>query len=117
MRVLDRRWQIVTGEIVKDLCQQDLRLGDDVDVGGRGAQEEGRGLAKEGEKGGDEALEDEVDLGVELVGADLGAPVAEDGVCGLEDAEVDVVFCGGEGADELLGGGQMGRWDGWDARR
>ena len=71
MGILDRGWQIVTGEIVKDLCQQDLRLGDDVDVGGRSSQEEGRGLAKEGEKGGDEAIEDEVDLGVELVGSDL----------------------------------------------
>ena len=71
MGILDRGWQIVTGEIVKDLCQQDLHLGDNVDVGGRSSQEEGRGLAKEGEKGGDEAIEDEVDLGVELVGSDL----------------------------------------------
>ena len=110
MRVLDRRWQIVTGEIVKDLCQQDLHLGDDIDVGWRGAQEEGRGLTKEAEKGGDETIKDEVDLGVELVGSDLRAPIAEDGVGGLEDAEVDVVFRGGEGEDELLGGSQMGRW-------
>ena len=43
VRILDRRWPIVTGETVKDLCQQDLGLYDD--------QEEGRGLAKETEKG------------------------------------------------------------------
>ena len=97
----------MAGEIVKDLCQ---RLGDDVDVGWRGAQEEARGLTKEAEKRGNEAIEDEVDLGVELVGSDLRAPVAEDGVGGLDDAEVDAVFRGGEGEDELLGGSQMGRW-------
>ena len=35
--------------------------------------------------------------------------MAEDGVGGFEDAEVDVVFCGGEGEDELLGRGSDGR--------
>lgn len=31
--------------------------------------------------------------------------MTEDGVCGFEYAEVDVVFCGREGEDEFLGGG------------
>lgn len=108
----------MTREVVKDVCQQDLRLRDDIDIGGWSAQEEGRGLTKEAEKGGDKAIEDEVDLGVERVGSDLGAPVTEDGVCCFEDAEVDVVFCGGEGEDELLGRVSAGcDGDGWDARR
>lgn len=34
--------------------------------------------------------------------------MTEDGVGCLEYAEVDVVFCGGEGEDELLGEGQVG---------
>lgn len=102
VRVFNRGWQILTREIVKDLCQQDLRLCDDVDVWWRSAQEECRGLTKEAEKRGDEAIEDEVDLSVEFVGPDLRTPVAEDGVCRFEDAEVNVVFCGREGEDELL---------------
>lgn len=108
----------MTREIVKDVCQQDLGLRDNVDVGGWCAQEEGGGLTKEAEKRGDEVIEDEVDLGVKCIGTDLGAPVTEDGVCCLEDAEVDVVFCGGEGEDELLGRESAGcDGDGWDARR
>ena len=39
MRVLDRRWQIVTRKIIKYVCQKDLHLSDDIDVGwNRGAQ-------------------------------------------------------------------------------
>lgn len=94
----------MTRKIVKDVSQQDLRLRYDIEVGRRCAQEERGRLAKEVEKGGDEAIEDEVDLSVEFVRSDLGAPVTEDGVCCFEDAEVDVVFGGGEGEYELLGG-------------
>ena len=83
----------MTGEIVKDLCQQDLRLGDDVDAGWQSAQEEARGLTKEAEERGNEAIEDEVDLGVELVGSDLRTSVA--------------VFRGGGGEDELTGWSEM----------
>lgn len=98
----------MTREIVKDVSQQDLHLCYDIEVGWGCAQEERGRLAKEFEKGGDEATEDEVDLGVEFVRSDLGAPVAEDGVCCFEDAEVDVVFRGGKGEDELLGRGSDG---------
>lgn len=90
-------------KVVKDVCQEDLDLRDDIDVGGWGAQEESGGLTKEAEKGCDEAFEDEVDLGVEFVGADLRAPVTKDGVGSFEDAEVNVVLCLGKGEDELLG--------------
>lgn len=34
--------------------------------------------------------------------------MAEDGVCCFENAEIDVVFGGGEGEDELLGKGSDG---------
>lgn len=58
----------MTSKVVKDVCQQDLGLDDDIDVGlDRGVQEERCRLTEEVEKWGDEAIEDEVDLRVELV--------------------------------------------------
>lgn len=103
MRILDGGWQIVTGKVVKYFCQQNLDLCDDIDVGrSRSSQEERGRLTEEIEERCDEAVEDEVDLGVERVGSNLGTPVTKDGMGGFEYAKVDIVLCGGEGKDELL---------------
>ena len=48
----------------------------------------------------------------------MGAPVTENRVGGFEYAKVDVVFCGGEGDDELLKSVSDGDdGNGKDARR
>lgn len=48
------------------------------------------------------AREDKVDFGVKCVGAEGGAPSAEDGVCCLEHAKVDAIVRFGQAGDELL---------------
>lgn len=71
VRVLDGRRQILAGEVIKDLGQEDLGLCDDFDVGWWGSQKECCRLPKEVEEWVHETTEDEVDLCVEFVGSDL----------------------------------------------
>jgi len=63
---------------------------------------EARTHLEELEVGLAEAVEDELDLEEEVVGAELGPPAAEDRVGGLEDGVVDDKVVGRELGRELL---------------
>jgi hypothetical protein len=62
---------------------------------GRAALKNWNAYLKQDEIWGPELSEDMVDLGVQLVGAVEGPPSLEDGMCDLQDSNVDGdVVCG-----------------------
>jgi len=99
--VFNSWWEILACKVVVEFEEEAHRLGQECIVGYGGwtlfCEEKRRSLTKQLKKWIDELCKDEVDLGKQGVGSDVGTPVAEDGVCGLEHADVDVVVCRGEG--------------------
>lgn len=100
--IFDSGWEIVTGEVIENVDEEHHALCYLCVVCLRGRNELlGCGLEQREERL-HELGEDDIDFGEEFVRSHLGPPVSEDGMSGLEHANVDIVICGRKGRHKLL---------------